>query len=33
MMSRGHEVQMLKTLSSDPLGSSPSGVGKHFGPA
>jgi hypothetical protein len=31
MMSRGHEVQMLKTLSRDPLGSIPSGVGNISG--
>jgi hypothetical protein len=31
MMSRGHEVQMLKTLSRDPLGSIPSGVGNTSG--
>jgi hypothetical protein len=30
MMPRGHEVQMLKTLSRDPLGSIPSGVRNIF---
>ena len=31
MMPRGHEVQMLKTLSREPLGSIPSGARKYFG--
>jgi hypothetical protein len=30
-MPRGHEVKMLKTLSRDPLGSIPSGVGNILG--
>jgi hypothetical protein len=30
-MPRGHEVRMLKTLSRDPLGSIPSGVGNISG--